>query len=85
MTCREFQQLFVSLAFDDLPAEQRQRARAHLGQCPSCAREWEAYQKVIALAHQLTPAPVPPGVSQRVRDVLTRRDRGDGSAGGSGQ
>jgi len=73
--------MFLGLAFDDLPAEQGQRARTHLGQCPSCAAEWEAYQRVIRLAHGLPSAPVPPEVSRRVRTALGDGDSQNPEAG----
>jgi anti-sigma factor RsiW len=75
MTCREFQQLFLALAFDDLAAEQRGRAHAHLRQCPPCAHQWAGYQQVIALARQLTDTPIPAEVSERVRAALARREQ----------
>jgi hypothetical protein len=75
MTCREFQLLFLSLAFDDLAAEPCRRAHTHVQHCPSCAHEWASYHRVIALARQLADAPLPVAVSERVRAALARRDR----------
>jgi anti-sigma factor RsiW len=70
VTCREFRDLSVYLAFGDLPPEHRLRAEEHLRECPSCAADWRDYQEVRRLAWLLTAEPLPPEVEARLRALL---------------
>jgi hypothetical protein len=70
MRCGEFHALFLNLAFGDVGLGMRGRLEEHLGQCPSCAAEWQDYHRVIRLARNLPPAPVPPGLTDRVQTLL---------------
>ncbi len=63
-----------SLALDEqLPADELETMRLHLGSCASCRREWELWQN-IALRFQHAPmlAP-PPGFARRLEERLARR------------
>jgi anti-sigma factor RsiW len=81
VTCREFRDLAVYLAFGDLPAEHRLRAEEHLRECPACAAGWRDYQEVTRLARQLAAEPLPPEVEARLRALLDAL-RQQGQAGG---
>jgi len=70
MTCREFRDLLIYLAFGDLPAEQQRRADEHVGSCAHCAAEWGDYQRVKHLAGQLPSPLVPPDVECRLQAWL---------------
>jgi hypothetical protein len=68
MTCREFRARFVELAFGDLAAAERLLCEEHLHWCVPCNTEWHDYHKVIRLARQLRPWPLPPSLRSRLRN-----------------
>jgi anti-sigma factor RsiW len=70
VTCREFQELLIYLAFGDLDAAQTQRAHAHLEGCASCVRDWGAYREVTRLAGNLPAEPIPFEMDSRLRRRL---------------
>jgi anti-sigma factor RsiW len=70
VTCRQFRELLVYLAFGDLEPELRARAEAHLPSCPTCAAEWRGYQEVVRLARLLPDGPLPPVLEQHLRGLL---------------
>ncbi|MBM2614666.1 zf-HC2 domain-containing protein [Actinoplanes sp. LDG1-06] len=61
--------LIPPYAAGTLDAEQRDRMRAHLEECPACRAELGAWQAIAAAAG---PRPVPPDAATLVRAVLTR-------------
>ena len=53
MRCREFQDKHVSFVDDTLPAVEMAAMRAHLEDCPSCARRDAAVRRGLMLARSL--------------------------------
>jgi anti-sigma factor RsiW len=77
MTCREFRDLFVYLAFGDLSAEHRQRIEGHLQTCPACAAEWRDYREITRLAQQLPATPLPAELENRLQELLVSLKRSE--------
>ncbi len=70
MSCREFRDLLVYLAYGDLSGEHQRRMDDHLRQCTSCAAEWRDYQEVRRLAQELPPPTLPPYVEARLKKLI---------------
>jgi anti-sigma factor RsiW len=72
MTCRDCAELLMEFLQGELNAEQCERIRRHLEDCPPCAIYIETYQITIRLTHQLPCDPLPPEVAQRLRAALEK-------------
>ncbi|MBY0527083.1 MAG: zf-HC2 domain-containing protein [Gemmataceae bacterium] len=70
ITCRELCELLIDFVSDELPEEQRERIKQHLGKCPPCVAYFESYQITIKLTRQLPCAPMPPQLVERLRAAL---------------
>jgi anti-sigma factor RsiW len=70
MTCRECAELLMEFLSGELNAEQCERIRLHLEDCPPCAIYIETYQITIRLTRQLPYGELPPEVAQRLRAAL---------------
>ena len=55
MDCREFRSKHVAYVDDLLAAVEMEGMRAHLGQCPACARQDTAVRRSLILVHNLPP------------------------------
>ena len=75
MTCRELADLLGDLVAEELPADGKATAEAHLGRCPPCAALAESYRRTIQLARQLPPLPLPPALAARL-DAAVREQPG---------
>jgi hypothetical protein len=51
-------------------------------QCPPCAGEWADYQRVIHLARQLPPAPLPAALDAQIQALLKTSSGAQKPAGG---
>ena len=50
MTCREFIDFLADYRSEQLPAEERARFEAHLGECPECVAYLKSYEDTVKLA-----------------------------------
>ena len=62
MECREIEQLLPDYSVGLLKPRQGEAITAHLGQCPRCAREWQALQDVMGLVERFGALEPPPGL-----------------------
>jgi anti-sigma factor RsiW len=62
MECREIERLLPDYSVGLLKPRQGEVIAAHLGQCPRCAREWQALQNVMGLVEQFGALEPPPGL-----------------------
>jgi len=70
ISCRELVELLGDYVSDELPPERRDHVEQHLHRCPSCAAYVQSYTSVIRLTRALPPAPLPPGLVQRLNNAL---------------
>ena len=73
ISCRELVELLCDYVSDELPPERRDHVDKHLGHCPSCAAYFHSYTAVIQLSRQLSTAPLPQQVVQRLSDAFHQR------------
>ncbi|MGH7324781.1 MAG: zf-HC2 domain-containing protein [Candidatus Rokuibacteriota bacterium] len=66
MTCDEARALFSDLADERLGAGEREACRTHLATCAECRREWEGFERTLALLHALPRHRAPAGFANRV-------------------
>lgn len=73
MRCRWQRMLWRALE-DELSPAKRRRWEAHLGQCPRCAAEWRAWQRLRGLTQDWPAVPSPPwlreGIAARVAEHI---------------
>lgn len=66
----------LGLYFDrTLSPQERRNLDAHFSGCPTCRRTAEEYAEVIRLAGSLPPPPLPRGVEQRLRELISNATR----------
>ena len=80
MTCRELVAFLVDYLGGTLPADQRERFEAHLGECPDCVGYLRTYDATVKLGRaacldpdEALPADVPEDL---VRAILAARRGG---------
>lgn len=91
MTCRELVELLIDFVSGELPPEALERVQQHLRMCPPCVAYLKSYQLTIQLTRRLPVAPLPPELTERLRQALTEirsepsfpKDRSDGQGRGS--
>jgi hypothetical protein len=66
MTCHDARAMFSDLAEQALAAAERATCEAHLAGCADCRREWEAFQRMLALLHDMPRLHAPAGFADRV-------------------
>src|SRR5262245_49924024 len=66
MTCHDARATFSDLADQALPAAGRAACEAHLAECADCRREWEAFQRMLALLHDMPRLRAPAGFADRL-------------------
>ncbi len=66
MTCAEIRALFSARVDDALSAEKRALLSAHLATCAECPREWQSFERSVALVRGIEPAQAPVGFVDRV-------------------
>jgi hypothetical protein len=66
VTCAEIRELFSARVDDALSADERARLDAHLATCPECPREWQSFERSVALVRRIEPARAPAGFVERV-------------------
>lgn len=59
----------------ELTIQERMSLDSHFSDCPACRRAAEEYAEVIRLARSLPPPALPPGVEQRLREMITHATR----------
>jgi hypothetical protein len=70
MNCRELAELLIDYVSGELPAEQCDHIKNHLGECPPCVIFLETYQITIQWTRQLPPAPLPPELIERLKTAM---------------
>jgi anti-sigma factor RsiW len=73
ITCRELAELLFDFTCGQLPSEHRERVEQHLCRCSSCVAYVESYYLTIQMTRQLSGAPLPPHLTQRLRVLLKER------------
>ena len=58
---------YSDLADDELSPDLRVEVEAHLTACPDCRREWEGFQRMLAMLHDMPRLRAPEGFVDRVR------------------
>ena len=71
MDCREFRSKHVAFVDDLLAAVDMEAMRAHLGRCPSCARQDTAVRRSLMLVHNLPSIEPSPEFMARLNARLT--------------
>jgi len=71
MDCREFRSKHVAYVDDLLAAVDMEGMRAHLGRCPSCARQDTAVRRSLMLVHNLPSIEPSPEFMARLNARLT--------------
>jgi hypothetical protein len=66
MTCAEIRELFSARIDDALSAEERALLSAHLATCAECPREWQSFERSVALVRGIEPAQASVGFVDRV-------------------
>src|SRR3989441_7310868 len=66
MTCDHARAMFSELTDRALPDAERAACEAHLAACPDCRREWETFQRMLALLHGMPRLRAPAGFADRV-------------------
>jgi anti-sigma factor RsiW len=72
MTCRECAELLLEYLEGELDADVCERIRQHLEFCPPCVTYVETYQVTIKITKQMTCAPLPADVEERLRAALQK-------------
>jgi anti-sigma factor RsiW len=70
ITCRDLAEFLHDFVAGELPAEQLERFRAHLAECPPCVVYLETYQITIRLTRSLKHTALPPDVACRLREAM---------------
>ena len=70
ITCRQLAELLIDFVSGSLPSEHQQRIEQHLQVCPPCVTYLETYKITIQLTRQLPCQPLPPGLVQKLREIL---------------
>jgi anti-sigma factor RsiW len=70
MPCRELVEVITDYLEHRLPAEDRARFEAHLGECPPCTEYMAQFRATIALAGHLDPEDVPEDALAPLRDAF---------------
>jgi anti-sigma factor (TIGR02949 family) len=74
MTCRELIDFLAAYLDGELPADERARFDAHLGECPECVAYLTTYRDTIALAKGACATDPTPDVPERlVRAIAAAR------------
>ena len=66
LTCTDIRELFSARIDDALSAEERARLDAHLATCAECPREWQSFERSVALVRGMEPARASAGFVDRV-------------------
>src|SRR5882724_4854030 len=66
LTCTDIRELFSARIDDALSAEERARLEAHLATCAECPREWQSFERSVALVRGVEPARASVGFVDRV-------------------
>jgi putative zinc finger protein len=66
LTCTDIRELFSARIDDALSAEERARLDAHLATCAECPREWQSFERSVALVRGMEPARASVGFVDRV-------------------
>jgi hypothetical protein len=66
VTCMQIRELFSARVDDALSADERARLDAHLATCAECPREWQSFERSVALLRGIEPAQAPVGFVDRV-------------------
>jgi hypothetical protein len=66
MTCEDARDLFSARVDDALADDERAPLQAHLATCAACAREWDRFERTVALLRAAEPARAPAGFVDRV-------------------
>jgi anti-sigma factor RsiW len=70
VNCEETRTFYSSLADDELSPDHRGEVEAHLVACSDCRREWESFQRMLAMLHDLPRVRAPEGFMDRVRTAI---------------
>lgn len=70
MNCRDLVDRLIDYLDGELTAEEAERIRAHLGQCPPCECYVRTYQLTIQITRQLPVAPPPERLLERLRQAV---------------
>ena len=70
MTCSDARAMFSGLADRTLAATEHATCEAHLAGCAECQREWEAFQRMLALLHDMPRLRAPAGFVDRVLSAV---------------
>ncbi|MCB9030309.1 MAG: hypothetical protein H6619_04595 [Deltaproteobacteria bacterium] len=73
LNCEDVDQALCDYADDELIPSLKLRIDDHITECEFCKDEVSDYMRVVELARQITEAPMPEGVSARLRDSLNEK------------
>lgn len=70
MNCKQFEKLLGRYMDGDLDHASAEAMRAHMAQCPPCAREFAMLKKITGGLSQMGDAPLPAGFEQRWKQAV---------------
>lgn len=70
MNCRELVDKLIEYLDGELTAEEAQRIREHLCECPPCELYVQTYTITIQITRRLPPKPPPEAVLERLRQAV---------------
>jgi anti-sigma factor (TIGR02949 family) len=70
MNCRELVERLLEYLDGELTAEEAERIREHLGECPPCVCYVRTYELTIQITRRLPPAPPPSALLERLRQAV---------------
>jgi hypothetical protein len=73
VACQDVTALLGAFVEGELIACIHEKIENHIRGCPHCLEGELRYREVISLAKELTPPPLPEGVSRRLREALNSR------------
>jgi len=75
VNCRQVIELLIDYVSGECCPEVRHHIDEHLNRCPPCVVYLDTYRVTIQISRQLPPAPMPPQLAAKLRQLLERECR----------
>jgi anti-sigma factor RsiW len=78
ISCEQLKDFCLDYLENELPTDECERFRRHLGQCPACVTFFETYRRTPELSREALAMEIPPEVKESIRSFLRTRTRDEG-------